>query len=190
VNLNMIDTIGSGIRKIFQIQKSKFFPLPDYDISNNRVQVQIFGKILDINYARKIAQIPSLTLSEIFLLDKVSKQKTISSEEASILKAKNLIEGRKPNYHISSELASASNSKADYIKQRGIDDAYCKKMILDYLTKFKTGKKTDFETVLLDKLPDVLDISQKKNKIKNNLQLLKKQGLISPEGKSWRIAKP
>jgi ATP-dependent DNA helicase RecG len=63
-------------------------------------------------------------------------------------------------------------------------------MILDYLTKFKTGKKTDFETVLLDKLPDVLDITQKKNKIKNNLQLLKKQGLISPEGKSWRIAKP
>jgi ATP-dependent DNA helicase RecG len=190
VNLNMIDTIGSGIRKIFQIQKNKFFPLPDYDISNNRVQVQIFGKILDLNYARKIAQIPSLTLSEIFLLDKVSKRKPLSTEEASVLKAKKLIEGRKPNYHISSELANASDSKADYIKQRGIDDSYCQKLILDYLNKFEIGKKTDFENVLLDKLPDVLDISQKKNKIKNNLQMLKKQGLILPTGKAWRIAKP
>lgn len=42
----------------------------------------------------------------------------------------------------------------------------------------------------LDKLPDVLDIQQKKNKVKNNLQTLKKQGFIAPEGKLWKISKP
>lgn len=35
VNLNMIDTIGSGIRKMFLIQKKRFFPLPEYDLKNS-----------------------------------------------------------------------------------------------------------------------------------------------------------
>jgi ATP-dependent DNA helicase RecG len=188
VNLNMIDTVGSGIRKMFNIQKNKYFPLPEYDISNNRVQVQIIGKILDVKYARKIAKFPSLTLYEIILMDKVSKNKPLSKGEVSILKSKNLIEGRKPNFYISSDVANATDSKADYIKQRGIDDSYCQKIILDYLKKFGEGRKSDFENILLVKLPDILDIKQKKNKIKNNLQLLKKQGLIIPIGKSWRMA--
>jgi ATP-dependent DNA helicase RecG len=33
VHLNMIDTIGGGIRKMFEKQKQRFFPLPDYDLS-------------------------------------------------------------------------------------------------------------------------------------------------------------
>ena len=33
VNLNMIETIGSGIKKIFEIQRDRFFPMPTYDIS-------------------------------------------------------------------------------------------------------------------------------------------------------------
>lgn len=60
-----------------------------------------------------------------------------------------------------------TGENADYIKQRGIDDDYCQKMILDYLKKFKKGKRADFEKVLLDKLPDVLSHDQKKDKIKN-----------------------
>lgn len=41
VNLNMIDTIGSGIRKMFLIQKNRFFPLPEYQIDAERVQVTL-----------------------------------------------------------------------------------------------------------------------------------------------------
>jgi ATP-dependent DNA helicase RecG len=190
VNLNMIDTVGSGIRKMFNIQKNKYFPLPEYDISNYKVQVQIIGKVLDFKYARKIAQMPSLTLYEIILLDKVSKNKPLTTEEVTVLKVKNLIEGRKPNFYISSDVANVTNAKADYIKQRGIDDSYCQKIILDYLEKFGEGKKSDFENILLDKLPDVLDIEQKKNKIKNNLQYLRKHSIIEPFGKVWRMANP
>ncbi len=190
VNLNMIDTIGSGIKRMFVIQKNKFFPLPDYDISNNMVQVKITGKVLDLKYARKIAQMPSLSLNEIILLDKVAKHKPLLDGEITTLKSKKLIEGRKPNFHISSDVANATNTKADYIKQRGIDDSYCQKIILDYLDKFGEGKKSDFENILLDKLPDVLDIEQKKNKIKNNLQYLRKQGIIEPFGKVWRMSNP
>ena len=189
VGLNMIDTIGSGIKKMFLIQKNKYFPLPDFDTTNNKVQVQIIGKIVDINYARKIAQMPVLTLNEIILLDKVAKHKPLNKLEIATLKSKKLIEGRKPNFHISSNVANVTGDRADYIRQRGIDDSYCQKIITDYLQKFKVGKREDFEEILLDKLPDVLDITQKKNKIKNNLQSLKKQGVIEPLGKAWTMSK-
>lgn len=42
VNLNMIDTIGGGIKKMFKTQQERFFPLPDYDLTQtNRVVVKI-----------------------------------------------------------------------------------------------------------------------------------------------------
>jgi len=42
---------------------------------------------------------------------------------------------------------------------------------------------------VLDKLSEVLDISQKENKIKNILQSMKNQGKIKVEGKFWKISK-
>jgi len=73
-------------------------------------------------------------------------------------------------------------------KMRGIDDAYAKKIIIDYLQEFGKGLKSDFEKVLLDKLPDILDNHQKKNKIKNYLQSLKNRGIIINIGKEWRMS--
>ena len=70
INLNMIDAIGSGIRRMFNIQRKKFFPLPDYEFSDNKVKLTITGKVVDINYARKIASVPDLSLVDIIALDK------------------------------------------------------------------------------------------------------------------------
>jgi ATP-dependent DNA helicase RecG len=189
VNLNLIDTIGSGIKKMFVIQKNKFFPLPEYNLENNKVTVTIIGKVLDVRYAQKLALMPDLSLDEIILLDKIQKGKSLNDEEVKILRTNSLIEGRKPNLHISSEVAKKTGQQKEYIKQKGIDDDYCKKIITDYLSRFGEGKKSDFEEILLDKLPDILDIAQKKNKIKNNLQKLKNTGIIEPIGKSWRMSK-
>jgi ATP-dependent DNA helicase RecG len=189
VNLNMIDTIGSGIVRMFDIQRKKYFPLPEYSFDNNQVKVVIEGKVLDMNYARKLVQMPELSLEEIILLDKVQKGNTLNEEEVKQLRYKNLIEGKRPNLYISSKVAKETGQKDDYMKKRGIDDDYCKKMILDYLKKFKTGKRADFEKLLLDKLPDILDIEQKKNKVKNNLQSLRKDGSIVNNKGIWATSK-
>lgn len=185
----MIDTIGSGIKRMFRIQRDKYFPLPEYDFSNNKVKVTIIGKVVDLNYARKLAELPTLSLNEIILLDKVAKQKSLSDIEIKSLKGKYLIEGRKPNFHISSDVAAATGEKTDYMKQRGIDDKYCQKMIVEYLEKFNQGTRVDFENLLLEKLPDILDIKQKKNKIKNNLQILRRSGQIVNIDKVWKLSK-
>ncbi|TNC81834.1 MAG: transcriptional regulator [Oleiphilus sp.] len=189
VNLNLIDTIGSGVRKMFIIQKNRLFPLPEYNLANNRVEVTITGRVLDVAYARKLAQIPGLSLEDIMLLDKVQKRKVLSEDEAKNLKGKSLIEGRKPNYHISARLAGHSGDKAEYIRHRGFDDQHYKQLIVGYLEEFGSARRVDINRLLLDKLPDVLDEKQKDNKIRNLLQALKHEGSIEPEGKSWRISK-
>ena len=189
VNLNMIDTIGSGIKKLFNIQRDKFFPLPEYDLSDHKVKVTITGKVLDSNYARKLAEDKTLSLFEIMLLDKVQKNKKLTNEEYKLLKSKNLIEGKRNNYFISSTVAEITNQKPDYMKLRGINDDYCKKIIIDYIKKFKTAKKADLEEILLEKLGDSMTDIQKKNKIKNILQSLRRDGVIEPHGKEWILCK-
>ena len=189
INLNLIDTIGSGIVKMFTIQSKKYFPLPEYELSNDSVKVTIEGKVLDMNYALKLASVPELSLEEIILLDKVQKGHSLSADEVRVLKTKNLIEGKRPNLHISSSVAKYTNQEDEYIKLRGIDDTYCQSIILEYLAKFKSATRADFEKILLDKLPDVLDEEQKKNKVKNNLQALRKSGKIEPEGRTWHLSK-
>ena len=189
VNLNMIDTIGSGIRKMFFIQKNRFFPLPEYELKDNRVQVTITGRVVDMAYARKLAEYPNLILEEIMLLDRVQKRKPLTDEQARHLKSLGLIEGRKPNFHISAQLAEHSGERAQYIRNKAFDDQHYKQLILEYLDKFGTAKRVDINKLLLDKLPDILTAAQKQHKVKNLLQALKHEGVIEPKGKSWRMSK-
>lgn len=175
VNLNMIDTIGSGIKKMFIIQKNKFFPLPEYTFDNKKVQVQIIGKVVDLDYARKLAELSSLTLPEIIALDKVAKQKDLTNSEIKELKTKKLIEGRKPNFFISSSIASITGEKSDYIKQRGFKDEHYKKMILDFIDEYGSASKQDIDKLILDLLPKVLDENQKSNKMRNMVHNLSKK---------------
>jgi hypothetical protein len=58
--------------------------------------------------------------------------------------------------------------------------------LVHYQTK---AKKVDFTQALLEKLPDVLTLEQKQNKIKNYLQELRKEGFIVSDGKHWQMAK-
>jgi len=185
VNLNMIDTIGSGIKRMFDIQRKKFFPLPDYSIANNKVQVQIIGKLLDVAYARKLAQMPDLTLSEIILLDKIQKHQPIESDGLAGLRKKGLIEGRKGGLSISSNVAKQTNLKKSYLETRGLDDKHYQSLLVDYIKKFPRAKRVEIDAFILDKLPQALDESQKQNKIKNLLQAIKKQGLVKTTGRFW-----
>jgi len=183
VNVNLIDTIGSGIKKLFVIQKNKFFPLPDYNFSDRKVTLTITGKVIDLNYAQKLAQMQDLTLSEILLLDFVAKSKPIGDKDAALLKAKGLIEGRKPNYHISSSVAESTDKKETYIKMRGFKDTHYKKMILEYIDKYGVATKQDINNLLMDILPAVLGEKQKENKIRNLVySLSKKENLIINNG--------
>jgi ATP-dependent DNA helicase RecG len=66
-----------------------------------------------------------------------------------------------------------------------LNNAYYQSLLISYINKFSPAKRADIEAYLLDKLPQVLDDIQKRNKIKNMLQAFRKQGVIMVTGKIW-----
>lgn len=99
-----------------------------------------------------------------------------------------LIEGRKPNYYISVDIAKLSGDEVHYTKQKGLDDQFYKELILEYLRQFKTGKADKLRALLYDKLPNHLSEKQKFDKVGNLLKSLKKEGKIMTENRVWRLA--
>ncbi len=84
-NLNMIDTIGSGIKRMFQKQKERYFPLPEYSLKTSTVSVTIYGQILSQEYAKYVSNHTDLSMNEVIILDKAQKNKNLSPEETDFL---------------------------------------------------------------------------------------------------------
>lgn len=181
-NLKMVDTAGGGIKKIFNFQRARFFPLPDYDLSNDRVKVSISGKILDMNYARLLAQNKDLTLEEIMMLDKVQKKQVLSAFEEKYLRNKNLIEGRKPNYYIGIKVAEKTGQKATYSKNKAFDKQYYLDLIIKAIGEHKELNRKDIDELLWNKLPDWMNGKQKKIKVNNLLSELRRKNKIVNKG--------
>jgi len=134
VKFYMIDTAAMGIRRVFRIQRDKFFPLPDYDLDiKNQVSVEVYGKILDENYTRLLFSNRDFDLTTVYLIDRVQKKEPISKEAVAYLRKLSVIEGKLPNIYISATIVKGRDEKAQYIKNKGFDDAHYRRLIIDYL---------------------------------------------------------
>lgn len=181
-NLKMVDTAGGGIKRIFNFQRARFFPLPDYDLSNEKVKMSLSGKILDMDYARLLAQNKDLTLEEIMMLDKVQKRQSLTRDEEKHLKSKRLIEGRKPNFFIGLRVAQKTGQKADYTKTKGFDKQYYLDLIIKAIKEHKDLSRKDVDELLWSKLPDWTTDKQKKTKINHLLSELRRNDMIENRG--------
>ena len=59
-NIGMAETEGGGIRKLFVQQRKRFFPMPIYDLSGQKVRCEIQGKVLNENFAKILVNNPTL----------------------------------------------------------------------------------------------------------------------------------
>lgn len=196
VNFQMIDTIGSGIKRIFQAQKKRSFPMPDFDLSQPaEVKVTISNKVLDERYTRMLMARSDLSLWDVIALDKVQKGRALSDEEFKSVKAKKLVEGRRPSLFVSAEVAAATDTVEDYLNKRGIDKAYCKKMVVELLERKTEANREDIDSLLRKKLSDALTEEQKTNSIRNLLQEMRRERTIERVGSSrgrnagWQLSK-
>ena len=182
VSLNMIDTQGGGIKRMFQAQRRRFFPLPDYDLSQpERVMVTLRGRILDVRYTRLMMAQGELDLATIMLLDKVQKGQRIAVEDAKRLKSAKLLEGRYPNL-----LVAVAGQKAQHIRNRGFDSQYYRDIIVALVREHQPVSREDIDKLLLDKLPEVLSQEQKLNRVHNLLRQLAETGRIqNVGGRRW-----
>lgn len=186
VELKMVDTIGSGIRRMFNLQKQRFFPMPDYDFSDNKVKLTIVSKVLDMDYAALLAKDHSLNLMEMELLSRIQMHRNLTDYEIAYLRKRKLVEGRKNALYVAKTVASNIGKKADYTKNKGLDDKYYKDLLSKFIKQHKKVCRKDVDELLLTKLPEALTEKQKITKIGHLLSALKKAGVIRlGEKKMW-----
>ena len=183
VNLNMIDTQGGGIKRMFQKQRQRFFPMPDYNLAEpDRVQVAIPGNILDEQYSRLLMERADLDLWQVILLDRVQKRLPISHEAHRLLKSAGLVEGRYPNLLIAGRVANLTGQKARHIRERGFNKQYYLDAIEALVLEHQPIPRSEIDRLLLDKLPEVLSDRQKKARIHNLMAELVRKGKIENRG--------
>ena len=184
VNFHMIETAASGIKRVYRIQKKKYFPMPDYNFSTaNQVSVTVYGKVMNEQYTYILYEHPELDLETVYLLDQVQKGNGQNLSRAAVahLRKYHLVEGRANHLYLSAEVAKSVEDEAQYIRNRAFDDKYYQDMIVDYLKKFGKAQRKDFRKLLMDKFPDVLTEAQKERKILTLLSALKRQGKIETD---------
>jgi ATP-dependent DNA helicase RecG len=196
--LGLIDRGGFGICDMYTRQKTRFLPLPDYELSQpTKVVVRVFGQTIDENYARLLMAHVDLPLEQTIWLDRVQKKHAIANTQSAILRKSKLIEGRKPNFFVSSHIADATDTRAEYTRNKGLDVKYYKTFVLQHIEEFKSVPVSEVRSLLLDKLPSSLTEQQKLAKVKNLLSSLRMNGFngqkivaTSPgKGAKWSILK-
>lgn len=182
VELKMVDTIGSGIKKMFRLQKKRLFPLPDYDFKGGRVTVTVYGRIIDMNYTTLLMQNADITLSEAEMLNRVQLGKPLSDYEVAYLRKKNLVEGRKNALVLAKPLAQAAGQKAEYSRHKGLSDKACESLILEALDDHKELSRKEINELLSKSLSDILTEKQRYDKISNLLRKMRLRGDIVNRG--------
>lgn len=193
VALRMMDTLGFGIREVmFRGQARRYLPLPDFDLSDpQHVTLTLSGRFIDENYSRALLLNQDMPLGDTVALDRVQKHLPIDAAAVQSLRKRDLVEGRKNALHVSAKIANATDQKAQYIRNRSQGDEHYRKLILDYLDKFKTATRSDVREMLLPLMPAALDDKQREYKLKNLLFTLRRDGRIVSSGVGskavWRI---
>ncbi|MEZ3517848.1 MAG: putative DNA binding domain-containing protein [Lachnospiraceae bacterium] len=179
---HMIDTATLGIRRAYNIQKAKYFPMPDYNVSSGtQVEVTIYGKTLNDSYMHILYDHQDLDLQTVFLLDRIQKGLPVEKEDVDRLRGQKLVEGRMTSLYLSASAAKSIDESATYIKNKGFDDKYYKDLIVEYLKQYGRAKKKDIRELLWDKLPDALSDAQKEHKVSNLLAALRKTNVIDTD---------
>ena len=191
VNIRMIDTQGYGIHKMFQSQKDRYLPMPDYDLSTaDEVILNLPGTIIDENYSLLLLENSDIDLTTAVLLDMVQKGKTDTLSEGAIqiLRKAKLIEGRKPHLYVSKQVAKATNTQVEYTLKKGYTDEECMEWVVKGLKDHTVLRRLQINEILWTKLPAILSDEQKLKKIEYILQKMRKKNIIYVDkNRMWRL---
>lgn len=199
IRLRMIDQVGSGIRRMFETQRWRFLPLPDYSFAENetglpRVEVAIAGKVLDAKYTQTLMKRSDLDLGQVLLLDRVQKGVALSKKDVVQLRRLGLVEGRYPRIFVSGKVAAATGGQAQHIRKRGFDNQYYRDLLVALIREHGPIGPAVITELFMDKLPDSLNDAQKWAKIRNltfdlahRRRVIENVGQPRGPGARWKI---
>lgn len=189
VHFNMIDTVSRGIKKMFTEQWQRRFPMPDYEIDNDKQQVavRIYGTSIDERYTNMLKNNDSLTLWDCISLDAIQKGHRIDESVAQDMIQRGLIEGEAPNYRISLTVAKKTKQLSGYTRVVGLERDKIKHMVLQYIQNAGAdgAKRSEIMEYLGGTLPSRNTPEQNGQMVGNILKELDADNLIKPIGKKW-----
>lgn len=180
--VNMIDTQGYGIHRLYVEQRKRYFPMPDYELGRDYVRMTIFGHVVDPAYSSLLIRRTDLNLDDVCLLDRVQKNLKIDARAVAHLRQEGLIEGRVPHLHISAQLAALTNQKAAYMKKKERTGAHYRGLLIDYIGKFNGLTRAEINEYMLEEIRGDLTEREKLTKIGNLLTYLRRKGDIYNSG--------
>lgn len=191
VNFNMIDIVGRGIRKIFNEQWKRHFPMPDYEIdaAHKEVAVRLYGNAINEKYTTLLKEKKDLTLEDCILLDAVQKGHRINENDANNLLSRGLVEGEYPDLTISLSIARQTKQVPEYTKLKGLEKDKLKQMVIQFLQNSGSeGARREFiYKYLKDVLPSNKTEEQQLRIVGRLLVEMNEEGLIGKEGLRWFV---
>lgn len=189
VNFNMIDIAGRGIRKIFNQQWERRFPMPDYEIdaANKEVAVRLYGNAINEKYTKLLKENKDLSFEDCLQLDAVQKGHQLNEVDAQNLLSRGLIEKQDDRYYISLDVARKTKQVPAYTKSKGLEKQKLIQMILQYLKNAgEEGSKRDgIYEYLKDVLPQNKTREQQLRMLGDLLNSMKEDKLVIVKGRTW-----
>ena len=189
VNFNMIDIVGRGIRKIFNQQWERRFPMPDYEIdaAKKEVAVRLYGNAINEKYTKLLKENKDLSFEDCLLLDAVQKGHQLNEVDAQNLLSRGLIEVQDDQYYISLDVARKTKQVPEYTKSKGLEKQKLIQMILQYLKNAgdEGSKRDGIYEYLKDVLPKNKTREQQLRMLGDLLNSMKDEKLIIAKGRTW-----
>jgi len=187
VNIKMIDTQGYGIHTMYEAQRLRYLPMPDYKVGMDSVSMTLYGNVIDKDYSLMLMSHSDLDLATVIQLDRVQKHLPITASAIKILRSKKLVEGRQPSIYIAKSISQVSGQEPDYTKAK-YNDKFCTDLLIQALKDHGKLSRPKIDELLLEYLPKHLTEEQKFKKITNLLYKLRVGGFIKVgKGKLWEL---
>lgn len=178
--LGLIPASSSGIRSMYLSQAFRHFPMPDYDIFDDRVAVRFSGS-RGGSYARVLDLRDDLDITAVIDLDKLAKNRFVPDRRLKALARRGLIEmvGDLPC------IASGAGQEVASAYTAGTPQ----EAVLQLMADKGWVTRSDVAEILASRDSKELTQEQLKVKATNLLQTMRKQGLITKSDGNTRSAR-
>lgn len=193
--LNMIDTMGYGIHRMFEDQRRRYMPMHDYELTDRSVKMTIYGHFVDEAYSSLLVKRPGLKIEDVCLLDRIQKGLPVTAAAIAHLRREGMVEGRIPHLRVSAKIAAMTGEEIAYTRSkiRHRPSSHLRLLIKDYLEQWKTASRKKLNELLLPELSVQLTHAEKMSKISNILAVMRRNGEIENVGTDrspmWRLTK-
>ena len=178
--LGIIPASGTGIRSMYLAQASRRFPMPDFDITDDRVSVRFPG-IRSGAYARVLDVRGDVDLKTMMDLDRIAKLRYVPERRLKALARRNLVEFMDGVPCI----ACGAGQKVLSAFVEGTDE----EAVLMLIGRNGSVTRSDVADILAARDPKELTAEQIRVKSTNLLQTMRRKGLIEKAEGSTRSAR-